>query len=304
MTSSLPDGFSVRPLTTDDAPAVDAIARAADVAVLGESDSSVEDLLDWWRLVDLEHSSWLVETDGRAAAAAVGFARGESFDIDGYVHPDFQGRGLGAALLRITEERARELGAARIHNACLAGDGVAVDLLERAGYHDARRFYRMVIDLDGSTPDPQPPEGLAVDTFREGDARAYYDALTEAFEDEWGFHATPFDEWRRLRLEAPDFDPNLWFVVRDGGEIAAVLRAEERRSGIGWIGALGVRRPWRKRGLGLVLLQHAFAEFRRRGETRVGLGVDAQNPTGATRLYERAGMRVHWEAVIYEKELA
>jgi mycothiol synthase len=161
----------------------------------------------------------------------------------------------------------------------------------------------MVIDLDGPITDAQRPDGLAVDTFRAGDERDYYDALTEAFEDEWGFHASPYDEWRRLRLEAPDFDPSLWFVVRDGGEIAAVLRAEGRRSGMGWVGTLGVRKPWRKRGLGLALLEHAFSEFRRRGETRVGLGVDAENPTGATRLYERAGMRVHWEAVIYEKEL-
>ena len=57
-------------------------------------------------------------------------------------------------------------------------------------------------------------------------------------------------------------------------------------------------------GIGLALLQTAFEEFRRRGRVRAGLGVDAQNPTGATRLYERAGMRVAWEAVIYQKDLS
>jgi mycothiol synthase len=41
----------------------------------------------------------------------------------------------------------------------------------------------------------------------------------------------------------------------------------------------------------------------RRGVRSVGLGVDAQNPTGATRLYERAGMHVVFEAIVYEKEL-
>jgi ribosomal protein S18 acetylase RimI-like enzyme len=60
---------------------------------------------------------------------------------------------------------------------------------------------------------------------------------------------------------------------------------------------------WRRRGIGEALLATVFAEFFRRGEHRVALGVDAENPTGATRLYERVGMRRFWEAVVYEKEI-
>ena len=67
--------------------------------------------------------------------------------------------------------------------------------------------------------------------------------------------------------------------------------------------SLGVRRPWRKRGLGLALLQHSFGEFYRRGIRVINLGVDAGSPTGATRLYKKAGMRVAAEYVAYEKEL-
>jgi ribosomal protein S18 acetylase RimI-like enzyme len=73
--------------------------------------------------------------------------------------------------------------------------------------------------------------------------------------------------------------------------------------GIGWVGTLGVRRPWRKKGLGSALLQYSFSEFHRRGKTTIGLGVDASNPTGATRLYQRAGMYVASEFITYEKEL-
>ncbi|MCZ7589296.1 MAG: hypothetical protein M5U27_10690 [Gaiella sp.] len=35
----------------------------------------------------------------------------------------------------------------------------------------------------------------------------------------------------------------------------------------------------------------------------MALGVDVENPTGATRLYERAGMRVLWQADVWQKEL-
>ncbi len=44
-------------------------------------------------------------------------------------------------------------------------------------------------------------------------------------------------------------------------------------------------------------------EFYERGERTVFLDVDTESPTGATRLYERAGMRKGWTAVIFEKEL-
>lgn len=70
---------------------------------------------------------------------------------------------------------------------------------------------------------------------------------------------------------------------------------------MGWVNILGVRRPWRQRGLGLALLLHAFDAFRTLNRRRVGLGVDAQNLTGATRLYEKAGMHVTRQYDTYEK---
>ena len=95
----------------------------------------------------------------------------------------------------------------------------------------------------------------------------------------------------------------LWFIVRDGDEMAAVARCEPDRSGAGFVGAIGVRKRWRRRGVGLALLLHIFGEFYRRGQPRIALGVDAENPTGATQLYERAGMHVAYEAVTYGKDL-
>ena len=66
---------------------------------------------------------------------------------------------------------------------------------------------------------------------------------------------------------------------------------------------VGVRRAWRRRGLGLALLRHAFGEYRRRGVRKVGLSVDAESVTGAPRLYERAGMRLQTGYVVYVKEI-
>lgn len=305
MSSSPPDGFSVRRVTLDDAPAIDELITAADVAVQGWSESSVPELLGWWRMMDLENSSWVLHDDNSVAAYGTGFAHGDTFELDGFVHPEYLGRGLGAWLLTRAEERARELVKPKLFTFSLAADERAHRLFELFGMRDLRRYYRMAIELDAEPPPPDWPDGLQVNTFEPEEAKAFHDALVEAFADEWNFIAMPFEEWKEMRLvKDPDFDPTLWFIVRDGDEIAAVMRNEPDRSGSGFVGALGVRKPWRKRGLALALLQHAFGEFYRRGKRRVALGVDAENPTGATRLYERVGMHVAFEVVTYGKELA
>jgi mycothiol synthase len=110
-----------------------------------------------------------------------------------------------------------------------------------------------------------------------------------------------YEEWSERRARS-SFDPSLWFLVQHGGDsVAAVLCSIS--DGIGWIDTLAVRRPWRRRGLGSALLTHAFAALHERGMRRMALGVDAENPTGATRVYERAGMRVSQQYATYSKEL-
>jgi ribosomal protein S18 acetylase RimI-like enzyme len=111
-----------------------------------------------------------------------------------------------------------------------------------------------------------------------------------------------YADWQNRMTNREAFDPSLWFIAWDGDQIAGYSLCRYRM-GIGWVGSLGVRRPWRKHGLGMALLLHSFGEFHKRGMNTVGLGVDASNPTGATRLYQKAGMQIAAEYVIYEKEI-
>ena len=103
-------------------------------------------------------------------------------------------------------------------------------------------------------------------------------------------------------IESSEYDPELWFIAWDGDEIAGYA-VSHYRNGKGWVSILGVRPAWRKRGLGLLLLNKSFEAFYERGTKEIGLGVDAASQTGATRLYKRAGMSVGSEYVSYEKEL-
>jgi GNAT superfamily N-acetyltransferase len=294
----------VRPARLEDAGAVRELIAAFDERHLGEADLTADDLRDDWRRIDLERDSWIWERNGTVVAHATLMTRGARVDADGYVHPDHTGAGLGTLILETTEARARELGTATLLNAILAADTDAARLLEAHGYRDARRFYRMAIDLDEQPPEPQWPEGLEPRPFEREHARAFFASSQEAFADEWNHVPEPFERFEERRLAGPQFEPALWTAVWDQEEIAATLIADRERFGAGWIGSIGVRRLWRRQGLGLALLRRAFGQFWELGERRVQLGVDAQNPTGATRLYERAGMHVVWEAVVYKKELA
>jgi mycothiol synthase len=304
MSLSLPETVTIRAATLEDAAAVTELLRASETALRGTSIAGLQDVQDWWRLVDLPSASWVIVDDGSLLAAGMLVTLREDGDFWAFVRPDQKGRGFGSALLERAEEAARALGKRALHAGTFAEDREAEALLTARGYHDVRHYFTMVIGLSAQSPPPPAwPAGIRGDTIRYDEARAFKDALDEAFADEWGWEPMDYDEWKRLRLDAPDTDIGLWFVARDGDEIAAAARCDAGRWGAGWVGAIGVRPRWRRRGLGLALLQHAFAEFHRRGERTIRLGVDVQNPTGATRLYERAGMRVESEEIVYERVL-
>jgi mycothiol synthase len=160
------------------------------------------------------------------------------------------------------------------------------------GYEPKRHFWRMRIDM-GDEPPAAPvwPDGITVRTHVPvADDRAVFEACEDSFSDHWGHVPNTFEWWMK-RTQGETFDPSLWFLALAGDEIAGISLCTNFLE-IGWVSTLGVRRPWRGRGLGEALLRYSFREFHRRGRRTVALGVDAQSLTGATRLYERAGMYV------------
>jgi mycothiol synthase len=292
--------MNVRPFGKPDFDAVVALLRADEERTFQRpSQIGASDLREWTSRTKLAENSWLFEEDGELRA--VGWADvADDLGIGiGVVHPRWKGTGLGVQLLERSEAAARTLGAVRMHQFVLGTDPAAAALLTSHGYRDVRHFFEMAIEQTESPP----PVGLPVETVREEDAEAFYAALDEAFQDHWEHHSTPFEEWWGRHRSNPNLDLSVWFLIRDGDEVAAVTRNESNRNGGGYIGAIGVRRPWRGKGYAKALLLHSFRAFYERGMPRVTLGVDAENPTGATHLYERVGMHVEQENVVFEKAL-
>ncbi len=280
-----------------------------------------EELLRFWKSDDfnLETDAWVVET---AQGQVVGYEEfynrfaHASLNGDGYVHPEYMGKGIGTALLRTLETRAREETKRAeadlrvfLRNGMAARDTVGREMHEHEGYKTIRYSWRMEITLTEAPSSAPWPAGLELRPFTLEQNRQVFEAHEEAFRDHWGHTPGTFERWQHHMTRREDFDPSLWFIAWDtssgsgsgGGQIAGYALCR-LRMGIGWVGTLGVRRAWRKQGLGLALLYHSFGEFYGREKPVIGLGVDAANPTGATRLYQKAGMHVANEYVIYEKE--
>lgn len=94
----------------------------------------------------------------------------------------------------------------------------------------------------------------------------------------------------------------------DGEEVAGYLlsyfyAADAEATGVreAWVGQLGTRPPWRRRGLASMLLAAALAGYRDAGYHRAALGVDSENASGALGFYERLGFVVDHRSVSWAK---
>jgi mycothiol synthase len=305
----------IRPATRGDLPEVVDLLNACDIAEVGEPDTSADDVQSDWSIrgFTLARDAWV---SVRADDDLVGYAYvGDQFrtgelEADLWVHPRHQEPELPARLLGLAERRGRELAAERSYEAplldvfCIGVNGAKRDLLLRHGYTLARTVYRMAADLSGGVATLPVPEGFAIRRFRVGvDERLMYDTMNEAFEDHFRQSDEPFDAWKARLLGHARFDPDLWFLALDGSQAVGALIAYDHGD-LGWVQGLGVRRPWRRRGLGAALLTHAFAALAARGQLRVELSVDAEGETQPLRIYEHAAMRVTFTYELYTKPLA
>jgi len=293
---------TIRPARLEDLDAAVAMLNEHSRQLHGADDVTPADLKQYWESPDVElgQDILLAEESG----SVVGYA---DIGLHGdHVWLDVRATGAEALpelLLAIENVAAAKKPDAKLMGYTSADDSPLRDLFASSGYDLVRHSYRMRIELNGALPEPEWPDGVSVRTMHEGEERRFYDAHNAAFADTWLFHLEAFEVWRHWFVEDPSFDPSLWFVAEAGDDAAGIViaRKAEYEPGLGWVRILGVVPEHRQRGLGQALLRHTFGEFARRGLDAVGLGVDAENPTGAVRVYERAGMHVERTNLLFEK---
>jgi mycothiol synthase len=321
---NLPEGYTSRPVKKGDIVEAVDLFNVCSMETIGSANFTEKDIQNEWGTPGIDP-----ETDFRVVFSPEGDLVGyvEVWAINelpihpwvwGRVHPTHREKGIGTALLTWAEGRARQVidkvppeARVAMRTATLDTHQPSNELLSGYGMEMHRHSFQMRIALTETPPKPVWPEGIIVCTYRPEDLEAVYRADDEAFQDHFGYTPEDFDagleRFKHMFVEDEEgFDPELWFLAMDGDQIAGISLCRKHAwedTDLGWVSSLAVRRPWRKRGLGLALLEHSFNAFWQRGKKSIGLGVDAENLTGALNLYKKAGMNIHRQSNRYEKVL-
>ena len=309
----LPEQYSTRFLTIDDAETIATFISQTSGAKGYQQVANADVLRSDWQEPNfvLEESSIVVEQDGEILGYAILW--------DTSVKPvkpwcawavqhDLYGTDLVPYLLNWLEEKAQRAIdkcppqlKVKLQTNALEGYKRRINDLINAGFVHKRNFYRMLIQMDTAPPQAKLPENISIRGMKyPEELEAMARAVELGFKDHWGFVEEPIEEalkfWKHYLDTDELFDQELYFLAIDNetGEIAGVNLCRIEQHGkpeTAYVEELAVLPNYRRQGLALAMLHHAFGELYKRGRKQVALHVDAESLTGATRLYTKAGMQ-------------
>lgn len=312
MKNELPQGFTWRAPTIQDAQAVTDLVIANDIDEFGKPEYGVQDLLAMWRRKNFDlarDARMIVAPDGTLAAYCDMHASRGVVNLDNIsgVQPGYKNQGIEEWILECAENWAQEYvtnGPIVLRHVLNADAHLRVARMKRFGYSAVRNAWIMKIDLVQAPPAPVISPGIVIRSFELGrDERAVWACIQEAFRDLWQHQDIPYDEWASFVLEHASWSAALSYLAFDGDELVGATIVMNDELG-GWVQQVAVRRPWRGRGIGLALLHSIFGGLYKLGVPFAGLEVDAENPTGALGLYQRAGMHVDKHFTEFRKALS
>lgn len=301
----------IRPAAPADLHAAVSIRQAQELADSGVSSTTAEGLADEWEALgpQLSEEVWVaVAADGSLLACAQLARIAQVFNPCLWMLPDHRSIPLEVALLDKVEARAYAIGVeegaadVKLFAQATSTHPAAQQALAQSGYVVTSTYEQMELVLNGPPKSPMDIAGVEIRPLAAGqDTEAIYRADEEAFLDERGHTPRTFERWnQRLNLREETSDPPVWLIAWDADEIAGAALGEVIKR-VGWMHHLGVRRPWRHRGLGAALMLSALDSFYRLDIGAVRLNVDAESLTNAHQLYRRLGFRVIGAYSNYEK---
>ena len=309
--TQLPDGYTMRHPTLDDALAITQIYRANDMQFESNHELNVAELIQFMKEVDLENNAWVVvdaQNQPVAYEEVISNPEKARFDLEGVVHADHLGKGIGSFLVHTAESRIAEIMSTMdltdqtpyIMVTVNGKDPFAKEVF--AAYDREKSDATMEIHMTEAPPEAGWADGINVRCFIPGqDDKAVWHVVNTSFQTIPGDHDMPFDSWHNFNVNREGFDPTLWFLAMDGDTIAGVCLCPHDKN-YGWVRQIGVLPEHRGRGIGLSLLSHALGEWWQRGETRVGLGVQSDN-IPAISLYKKVGFHIDSVYDTYRKSL-
>jgi mycothiol synthase len=217
-------------------------------------------------------------------------------------------------LASATEWMARTGNKAAIQAGCWSYQQNSVDLITRHGFKPIRYFHTLERDLKQPIIPSPTPGGVRIRGVNlPEDAEKLYLALHESFQD----HFNPMNftlEQTMHWVTSPDFklslvllafglDPETDIEAEPAGVCMNHIRNNynlQHNTLEGEVGALGVRRAYRRRGLARAMLTQSLELLRNEGMRSAILSVDSENPLGATQLYGSVGFTLRKTAIVFQ----
>ena len=322
--------YQTRSAQWSDVSAIVALRNASSQSTRGKDVTAIHWQKRHWHEsgLDLESDTVLV-LDGVKAISYAELAGEPPYivhEMAGAVHPAYRGQGLGTELIQWAETRAQQNlphapkeAAIFIQNSLFDSNQPGRELFDTYGFNVVREFIYLQIEMKTPPPKPTWPEGIDVRPLQNTDWSKVGPALSEAFRDHWGqieYQADdPVEPAAKEKTDPSKKDPEafdpkyfnspgLCFVAWDGDQVAGSCLCNATTVEFpqaGYLGSLSVRRPWRGRGLGLALTQHALRAFFEQGTTHVITDTDSDSLTQAYRVYQKTGMHIFRRELVYEK---
>lgn len=301
--------FSIKHPTLEDAQDITDLVALCDIEDIGEPDITLSDVLDMWSSIPIDTNAWIALSE-MSEIIGYGFVEetgANRMDTCVFVHPQFKHQGIGSLLLSKVEERAHALakgkeGEQKLMNQLSFTNKAARKLVEDRGYQFSRLYERMKIQLAEQPRQHPLLEGLTLRPFQpDHDEEKIFSLYDETFRDTWGYTQKEFSTWISQK-KADRYDPSLWFLVWKDSQPVGFLMSRMQEDGL-FIDLLGVKREYRKHGIGKSLLLHTFGIAYQRNQKTILLYVDSDSLTNANVLYQQVGMRPHSQTAVYMKEL-
>lgn len=213
--------------------------------------------------------------------------------LGGRVHPQHRRKGLGREAIRGAADHVLAAGGGNvvIRNESLT-DG-ALALYASLGY--ATEFIEQWMSRPLGDPLPALPEDVTLAIWTDENALVFYETFIDSFKDRGGPARESAERWISGNADDDDFRPDLCFLAYVDGQPAAFVTAQAfdlpvsgRRTG--WISQVGVRQPWRGRGIVDGLIGAVGRQLAAEGLATLDLDVNQNNPR-AIRAYERNGFK-------------
>jgi ribosomal protein S18 acetylase RimI-like enzyme len=227
----------------------------------------------------------------------------------GWLVPEWRRKGIGRALLRWQEQRLRQIALKQpTAKPCMFGGNADETqpgnraLLLSEGYTVAFTFVWMTCQIPTEPIQLTPlPDGLEIRPVEREHLPAIYAANEEAFSESHD-SLESYETWLR-KPGGPDLDTSLWVVAWDGDEIAGhvISTSDEEGAHTPWV---GIRRAYRRRGLGKALMTRMLQRCQERGIQQADIGTVAENPGKSAHLYESVGYQIVSRHPRYRKPMS